>query len=265
MKEKLQKYFIYFVLYSMIGWIYEVFLEVVVYKWGFNNRGVLFGPYCPVYGFGALAFIFTVYPLVKDKKWTKKILMIPIVFLLCMGIATLIELVTSYICEFAMGSWPWQTYRDYKYNFQGRIALSPSLRFGLGGVIFLYLLQPLFEKICNKLSSKKLIVITSILGIALVCDMIYTFFISNNFEKALIGSNKIVKMRAVIVNVYDDEVLVTEIGTDRMFLVRTAKENDLKFQNGQEILIYYDGIIETTDPEQISAPEKIEIIKASDY
>ena len=81
MKEKLQKYFIYFVLYSMIGWIYEVFLEVVVYKWGFNNRGVLFGPYCPVYGFGALAFIFTVYPLVKDKKWTKKILMIPIVFL----------------------------------------------------------------------------------------------------------------------------------------------------------------------------------------
>ena len=36
---------IFFFLYSVIGWIYEVFLEVVVYRWGFTNRGVLFGPY----------------------------------------------------------------------------------------------------------------------------------------------------------------------------------------------------------------------------
>ena len=36
---------IWFILYSFIGWFYEVFLEVVVYKWGFSDRGVLFGPY----------------------------------------------------------------------------------------------------------------------------------------------------------------------------------------------------------------------------
>ena len=69
--------------------------------------------------------------------------------------ATLLELITSYISEFISGSWPWQTYADYKINFQARIALSPSIRFGLGGVLFLYLLQPLFEKICNKLGNKK--------------------------------------------------------------------------------------------------------------
>lgn len=43
-----QKGFICFMLYSVFGWLYEVFLEVVVYQWGFTNRGVLFGPYCPV-------------------------------------------------------------------------------------------------------------------------------------------------------------------------------------------------------------------------
>ena len=102
MKDKLSKYFIFFMLYAIIGWCYEVFLEVIVYKWGFTNRGVLFGPYCPVYGFGALAFIFTVYPLIKNKKGLEKYLMIPIVFLLCMVIATTIELITSYICEFTM-------------------------------------------------------------------------------------------------------------------------------------------------------------------
>lgn len=53
MKKNLNNYIIYFMLYSIIGWLYEVFLEVVIYKWGFSNRGVLFGPYLPVYGFGA--------------------------------------------------------------------------------------------------------------------------------------------------------------------------------------------------------------------
>lgn len=175
--EKLKKHFIYFMLYSIFGWCYEVFLEVVVYKWGFSNRGILFGPYCPVYGFGALAFIFSIYPLIKNKNFKKKILMIPIVFLLTMLIATLLELVTSYICEFFMGSWPWQTYADYKYNFQARIALSPSIRFGIGGVLFLYILQPIFEKFCDKLKEKKLNIFSGIFGIILIIDIIYTFLI----------------------------------------------------------------------------------------
>ena len=57
MKRKVQEYFFYFMLYSILGWIYEVFLEVVIYKWGFSNRGVLFGPYCVIYGVGALVLI----------------------------------------------------------------------------------------------------------------------------------------------------------------------------------------------------------------
>lgn len=72
MKLKISKCFLYFMLYAIIGWCYEVFLEVIVYKWGFSNRGELFGPYCPVYGFGALAFIFGVYPLIKKTKNIKK-------------------------------------------------------------------------------------------------------------------------------------------------------------------------------------------------
>ena len=175
MKENVRKYFIYFMLYAIIGWCYEVFLEVVVYKWGFTNRGVLFGPYCPVYGFGAIAFLFTVYPLIKNKKSTKKLLFIPVVFLLCTVIATTIELITSYLCEFTMGSWPWQTYANYKYNFQARIALSPSIRFGIGGVVFLYVLQPLFEKLCDKLESKKLNIISNVLLVIIILDSIYTF------------------------------------------------------------------------------------------
>ena len=174
--KKLSNYVIFFLLYAIVGWIYEVFLEVVVYQWGFSNRGVLFGPWLPVYGFGALLFIIFIYPLIKEKPLKRKIIMIPVVFLGCMVVATLLELLTSYICEAVLGYWPWQTYKDYAINFQGRIALSPSIRFGIGGAIFLYLFQPLFEKLCIKLGDKKHL-IAIIIVIVLVLDCIYSFFI----------------------------------------------------------------------------------------
>lgn len=171
--DKFKYYFLYFMMYSFIGWFYEVFLEVIVYRWGYSDRGVLTGPYCPVYGFGALLFIFFVYKLIKDKDKKQKLIMIPIIFLLCMIIATLTELIASYLCEIFTGSWPWQTYIDYKYNFQARIALSPSIRFGLGGLLFLYILQPLFEKITYKLGNKKINIVFYILFTIFILDFIY--------------------------------------------------------------------------------------------
>ena len=169
----IKKHYLYFMMYAVFGWLYEVFLEVVIYRWGFTNRGVLFGPYCPVYGVGALSFIFTLGHLLKNKPLKKKIILIPLIFLGCMTIATLIELVTSYLCEWTMGYWPWQTYVDYKYNFQGRIALSPSIRFGLGGVLFLYILQPIFEKIVGKLKLKTLNKVVYVVGTIFILDIIW--------------------------------------------------------------------------------------------
>ena len=99
-------------------------------------------------------------------------MMIPFVFLSTMAIATLIELITSYLCEWVLGSWPWQTYFDYKYNFQGRIALSPSIRFGIGGVLFLYIMQPLFEKLIGKLNKKWLNIVFYTVGGLFLLDVI---------------------------------------------------------------------------------------------
>ena len=171
---------IFFTFYSVIGWCYEVFLEVVVYRWGVTNRGVLFGPYTPVYGFGALTFIVLWYRLIKDKPAMKKICMIPVIFLLTMVTATALELLTSYLCEWTMGSWPWQTYKDYAINFEGRIALSPSIRFGIGGVVFLYVIQPFLDKLAAKLSDKQAkttaIIILAVLGIDMFCKFVLPIF-----------------------------------------------------------------------------------------
>lgn len=170
--DKFKKYFLYFMAYSVIGWLYEVILEVVIYRWGYSDRGVLTGPYCPVYGLGALIFIFTAYRLIRNKPNKKRILLIPLVFCICLISATLVELMASYICEFLTGTWQWQSYARYRYNYQARIALSPSIRFGIGGVFFLYILQPIFERISDKLSKKQLNIAFYIIGIIFLIDLI---------------------------------------------------------------------------------------------
>ena len=141
-QKKLSEYFLYFMLYSIIGWIYEVFLEVVVYRWGFSNRGVLFGPYCIVYGVGAIVLILCLWKLKEKRICIGKIPVTPLlVFIGIVLITTAIELAASYIMEFTHGEWLWD-YRRFAFNFEGRIALNPSIRFGIGGMVFLYGLQP---------------------------------------------------------------------------------------------------------------------------
>lgn len=175
--EKIEKYFTYFILYSVFGWLYETFLEVVVYQWGFSNRGVLLGPYCIIYGVGALVLIFFLSKLMKKNIYLGKILMTPIlVFLGIVIITTTIELLGSYIMELIAGEWTWD-YRRYALNYQGRIALNPSIRFGIGGMIFLYILQPIYEKIVSLLSRKTLAITSGVLALVFLIDVVITFVI----------------------------------------------------------------------------------------
>ena len=178
MKQLIQKkaaeYFFYFILYSFIGWIYEVFLEVVVYRWGFSNRGVLFGPYCIIYGVGALILIFTLGGLKKKRICLGRLCITPIlVFIGIVVITTVLELAGSYIMELLYGEGLCD-YTRFSFNFQGRVALNPSLRFGVGGMIFLYVFQPLFEKLTARWSDRILYTVSTILALLFLADVIFT-------------------------------------------------------------------------------------------
>ena len=173
--KRVQDDFLYFVFYSIIGWVYEVFLEVVVYRWGFSNRCVLFGPYCVVYGFGAVILLLTLSVLMKKKVKAGPVNITPLlVFGGIVLITTVIELIASYIMEFTLGGWQWD-YTRFAFDFQGRVALNPSIRFGIGGMIFLYILQPLFEKGVRKMPERAIQVVSAILAILLCADVIYLF------------------------------------------------------------------------------------------
>lgn len=174
-KRWLAEYYLYFVLYSVLGWLYEVFLEVVVYRWGFSNRGVLFGPWCVVYGTGALLMIFFLGPLQRRAVRLGRVNLTPVlVFVDVVVLTTVLELIASYIMQAITGGWLWD-YTSYAFNFQGRVALNPSIRFGIGGMVFLYLLQPLFRRLSGKMSDRLLFSISGVLAVLMLLDVVYTF------------------------------------------------------------------------------------------
>lgn len=169
---RFQTWFLYFWVYAVLGWVYEVFLEVVVYRWGYSNRGFLFGPYLPVYGFGALLIIASLRPLSRKSLRVGKVSVTPVVvFVAIVVLTTVVELITSYLLEWTTGGWLWD-YTRYSIQWQGRICLSASLRFGLGGMIILYVLQPLVEKGVERLGDKRRNVVFAVLFVLFVLDWV---------------------------------------------------------------------------------------------
>ena len=172
MKQKGIFLFLCFLAYAVIGWCYEVVLEVFIYQWGFSNRGFLFGPYCPVYGFGALLLLLCLGKIKGQRRWYSPLL----VFLGAVFLTTALELATSYAMEAVIGHWQWD-YTKYALQFEGRIALNPSIRFGLGSLFFLYVVQPVLEKSfiylgenrCRKLA----VVLFGVVFIDFIATMVY--------------------------------------------------------------------------------------------
>ncbi len=91
-------------------------------------------------------------------------------------LTTVLELIASYIMQAITGGWLWD-YTSYSFSFQGRIALNPSIRFGLGGILFLYLLQPLFRRLSAQMPDRVLFTVSGSLAIRMLLDTIYTFFL----------------------------------------------------------------------------------------
>lgn len=66
--DKFSNYYIIFCIYALIGWIYEVlWMRFVVEPHEFINRGVLFGPFLPIYGFGMLLLYFLLKKFISKK------------------------------------------------------------------------------------------------------------------------------------------------------------------------------------------------------
>lgn len=171
MLKTLCYYFLLFLMYAILGWIVEV-INAYIQKKKFVNRGFLIGPYCPIYGVGMLAIISLL------QEYTGNYI---VLFILSMTICMVLEYLTSYFMELIFKA-RWWDYSNKKFNINGRICLETAIPFGLGGMLIMYVINPIFVGFLNRLSDNTLLILGISLMTIFVIDLIVSFFVVIKFR-----------------------------------------------------------------------------------
>lgn len=172
---KLEIIFILFWLYSILGYIMETTLVSIQSK-KFINRGFLLGPYCPIYGTGAILLL-SLNNYQNDPF---------VVFILAIVICSVLEYFTSYIMELLFKV-RWWDYSNRFLNLNGRICLFNSICFGLLGMLIVCFLTPFFLNLIVNINSTFLNIITIIIFIITSLDIYITTKTMFDIRKTIIN------------------------------------------------------------------------------
>ena len=165
MKDKLVRLFWVFIIGCVIGFFWESI--VCLFNKGYieNRSGLIYGPFTPVYGAGAL-----LYMLAASK--TKNI---KHMFFITAFLGGLIEYLFSFFQEILFNTISWD-YSDVFLNINGRTSVLHMIVWGMLGVIFLKLIYPYINKVLDSVPRKLLYVGTWIMFIAMLLNVFISTF-----------------------------------------------------------------------------------------
>ncbi|MDD4564645.1 MAG: putative ABC transporter permease [Eubacteriales bacterium] len=167
------EYICWIFFYSMIGWIYESILcSIIERRW--INRGFLNGPYCPVYGFGAVLNI-----LILDG-----INNIFILFYLSAVMACSLEYFTSWLMEKLFQA-RWWDYSGHRFNINGRISLAGAVVFGIFSVLLIRAVHPEAVRLTENFSDAAIFTAALAILFILAIDCAVTIIHVQGFNRKL--------------------------------------------------------------------------------
>lgn len=161
-----------FFVMCFFGWIWEVSLALVSYG-HFVNRGVLHGPWIPIYGFGCIMILL----LLKRFRMRPKV-----EFGMAIVLCGFVEYFTGLFLELTHNGQRWWDYTGYFLNLDGRICAEGLLVFGIGGMAFVYVIAPLIDNWVKAHLTKKLSTLCLCLTLLFGSDVIYSHFVPNTGE-----------------------------------------------------------------------------------
>ena len=157
-----------FFIYSILGFLLEsTFNLIVIHHF---KSGILYGPWTPVYGIGAILTIIISNKIFKKLKTTKLKETI-IVFLILSVTLTLIEWIGGILIEkiFSITMW---NYKKFNFNIGKYISLEMTLIWGIISIILIYFIKPIVDKIENKIPKKLTITLSTLFIIDLIITTI---------------------------------------------------------------------------------------------
>lgn len=151
-----------FIIGSILGYIFEMI--VVLFQKGYfeSRQGLIYGPFTPVYGIGAIIYYLILNNIKKDNK-------IKIFF-----ITAILGGITEYICslvqEKVFGTISW----DYSYlifDINGRTSLLHCSYWGIAGILYVTYIDPFLEKLKSKIDKKSLKIVSITFAVFMLFDI----------------------------------------------------------------------------------------------
>ena len=184
-KNIVWKVLIYFIIYSIAGFFLETIFAIITKGTLESRQSFLYGPFCIVYGIGAISLIFT---LNKYKDNTIKL------FLYGMFVGALVEYITSYIGEQMMHI-KWWDYSTAFLNIHGRTCLFYAICWGILTIPLIKYINPgldkAVEKVFSKISINVLKTVITAITLFMAIDGLISCYALDNFLARVAEENNI--------------------------------------------------------------------------
>ena len=178
--ELLIHYITYLIIYSFAGWVLESICKTIEQR-KIVNSGFLYGPICPIYGFGAIIMILCLSSLKNN----------PILlFVAAFFVLSIWEYIVGVLLEKIFKTKYWD-YSHLKFNIKGRVCLKNSIYWGLLGVVFIYFIHNFVKNYVMMIPLDILLYSNIIIGIGIIVDLIVSVVSITNFEKAISKVNEL--------------------------------------------------------------------------
>lgn len=153
----------YLIIYSFLGWVVESLYKSIRTR-KLVNSGFLYGPICPIYGFGALIMLLTL----KHFEFNGAVL-----FIMAVIILSIWEYIVGLLLEKIFKTKYWD-YSNYKFNINGRVCLTNSMFWGLLALIFIYGIHPPIQEMLGNVSVYVQTYINVFLFVLIIADTIFS-------------------------------------------------------------------------------------------
>lgn len=158
-----------FFLFSFMGWFWEVCFHLVE-EGRFVNRGVLHGPWIPIYGTGGVMIL-----ILLNKLRSRPV----IEFIVSVVMCGVVEYFTGVALEELHGE-RWWDYSGYFLNINGRVCAEGLLVFGVAGVLVVYVIAPFTDNLLRKIRFRYLFPVCLLLLSVFVADVVCSAFYPNS-------------------------------------------------------------------------------------
>lgn len=195
-KLKYSNIFWVFIFGSLLGFVLEGIWHTLHKGYWENRTGTVWGPFCVIYGFGAIV-LYLLGTFVKTEN-------VMVIFIMTAVAGSLAELVAGIFQEQAFGTYSWN-YSDHILNIKGKISVEMGVMWGVLGTLFIKFAMPCINNILNAMHGPAWNIIVSVFTLFMFVNLSVTGAALVRWKQRSEGLDATNAVEAFIDKHWDDE------------------------------------------------------------